>query len=156
MKNIWLTNRPVLWVDSVLFTIGCAVYIHFIFNKANNLLNIEIKMDSPAVVQKAGILVAEFKILPVNYNQTAALRNDSHLGYYVKLEAGGLERIKKIIPNTEILRDTINLNSCQMNFGGFAAIAVSAFVIIYWHKLQLTFNEKDKSYLRMNNEKLYL
>ena len=97
MKEHNLFNRPLTWIVFVLLSLAGIFYIYHNFDKANSLVNVEIKMDREAALEKAARLASDFEIGPQEFKQTAAFSNDNRFQNFVELEGGGLDTFTELV-----------------------------------------------------------
>ncbi len=97
MRNKNIFSRPAGWLILGILALISVFYVYFNFEKANSLINIDIRMNREAALKKAASLANEFEIGPQEFKQTAAFRNDDQFQNFVELECGGIDTFTNII-----------------------------------------------------------
>ena len=92
-----LMRKPIFWISVSLLFIGGLYYSVKVFPKAFAILNVELKMDREAAFNKAESLSGTNGWGPKGYDQAATFYHDSRTQNFVELDAGGSDKVIKLI-----------------------------------------------------------
>ena len=92
-----LMRKPIFWISVSLLFIGGLYYSVKVFPKAFAILNVELKMDREAAFNKAESLSDTNGWGPKSYDQAATFYHDSRTQNFVELDAGGSDKVIKLI-----------------------------------------------------------
>ena len=92
-----LMRKPIFWISVSLLFIGGLYYSVKVFPKAFAILNVELKMDREAAFKKAESLSDTNGWGPKSYDQAATFYHDSRTQNFVELDAGGSDKVIKLI-----------------------------------------------------------
>ncbi|MBN2281443.1 MAG: CPBP family intramembrane metalloprotease [Candidatus Marinimicrobia bacterium] len=92
-----MTRKPIFWIGLIILFIVGAIFSFYYFDKANPIVNLDIKMDRESALEQALKISEKFDLGPNSYRQAATFTLDNALQNYVELELGGAAAFNEVI-----------------------------------------------------------
>lgn len=90
-------KKPIFWIVYSLLFVLCVTFSIKYFPSAFPIVNLDLKMNRQAAVQKAAGLAEKFAWGPKDYKQAATFAVDGNVQNYVELESGGSAAFSKML-----------------------------------------------------------
>ncbi len=92
-----MLNKKSFWVVFTIIFIAATIFSFMEFDKMGDIIDLDIKMDRSAAIEKATNLAEKNGWGPKNPNTAVSFSKDWNLQTYVELEGGGKEKFKEIL-----------------------------------------------------------
>ncbi|TYB30845.1 MAG: CPBP family intramembrane metalloprotease [Candidatus Mcinerneyibacterium aminivorans] len=92
-----MLNKKGFWIVFTIIFIAATIFSVMEFDKMGDIIDLNIKMDRKAAVEKAKNLAAENGWGPENARSAVSFSNDWNVQTYVELEGGGKQKFKEIL-----------------------------------------------------------
>ena len=86
-----LFTRPVFWAALIVFSVACATFVFFNFDRAFSIVELELRMDRDTALAEARQLAEDFEWGPAGFRQAASFSVNDRARSFVELEGGGPE-----------------------------------------------------------------
>jgi len=92
-----MIRKPVFWLVFILLFIAGTIFSFNFFDKANPIVNLDIKMDRTLALKQAEEISEKYDLGPQGFKKAASFSLDSKVKNFVELEIGGADAFNEMI-----------------------------------------------------------